>query len=206
MGNFNEKLNGLKPYVTSIRMAEGITVIDTVFNDGWEIPIDTNVGHQTLPEKPNYYMLHPLNKDTGLDEMLDYVQETIRLNVEREKKVDLLTVKVRELEAIFMSKNLKECESLTFTFKVESKKISDTINIPINQVKDLTVKKDNKAAEVPPSPQKVKKQPVNSYAKHGGIDLPPKKGEKIVVEDFEPVKVVCKCGPEEVCPECVDSK
>jgi hypothetical protein len=55
----------------------------------------------------------------GLDELLAYVDRTIKLNQEREKKHDLLREKVNELKEIFKKNSLKKLTTLKFSFTEE---------------------------------------------------------------------------------------
>ena len=89
MGNINDKVKELHPHVLSIRFTNGLTVVDCAFKDGWALPSSSVVGNETTPDKPNYYMLYPLNEKVGIDEMLDYVTYVIKANIERELKIKL---------------------------------------------------------------------------------------------------------------------
>ena len=98
MTKMKEKLSALQPYVLSIRFVKDLTVVDTLFKEGWSIPPSKLVGHQTTPDKPNYYMLHALDDKIDIDEILDYVTEIIKVNIEREQKLVLLQEKITDKE------------------------------------------------------------------------------------------------------------
>jgi hypothetical protein len=55
-------------------------------------------------------------EEVDIDDLLDYVQEVINLNIEREKKYELLKVKVDELKRIFKENTLTKLQRLKFTF------------------------------------------------------------------------------------------
>jgi hypothetical protein len=172
-------------------------------------------------------MLYPNNEDIGVDEMLDYVGYVIKVNVEREMKIELLQVKIRELKEIFGNYSLETCKTLKFNFSDTLNDTSDDedYNIPIMSNKEGEDKKEKEITseinessgieEVNPSKTKQDDKSdedvrrFNQTAKVGNetFDLPPKKGDKIMVEDFEEPQVVCKCDPNDpndVCPVCIE--
>jgi hypothetical protein len=118
MTNFNHRLEELQPYVMSIRFNKGLTVIDGSFKEGWSVPKTNTIDYKQLEDKPNYYMLYGKTEDTGVDEILDYVEKVILLNVEREMKYQLLRTKKKELEEIFKVSSLDKCKTLRFQFTV----------------------------------------------------------------------------------------
>lgn len=211
MSNINKRLNELSPHVSSIRFTNGISVIDSFFKDGWSIPKSTVVGYETLPDKPNYYMLYPLKEDVGIDEMLDYVSHIIKVNVEREIKLQLVQEKIKELKQIFAKNSLIRCKTLKFTFsdeKIESDEditlddipfIEDEgVNEEVNEEVNFKEVSDKDIAEFNNKTAKVNNET---------FDLPPKKGEKILLEDYNEPDVVCKCDPNDpnqMCPVCVE--
>ena len=67
----------------------------------------------------NYYMLLSEVPGVGLDELLAFVDRTIKLNIEREKKHDLLKVKFAELKEVFKKTSLDKLKTLKFTFTEE---------------------------------------------------------------------------------------
>jgi hypothetical protein len=64
-------------------------------------------------------MLFSESPNIGLDELLAYVDKTIKLNLEREKKHELLRVKVNELKELFRTNSLQKLNRLKFTFTEE---------------------------------------------------------------------------------------
>jgi len=58
-------------------------------------------------------------KGIGLDELLDYVDKTIKINLEREKKHELLKEKVNEMKEIFKKHPLTKLVRMRFTFDDE---------------------------------------------------------------------------------------
>jgi hypothetical protein len=227
MSNINKRIKELTPYVLGIRFKDTLSVVDTNFKEGWELPPSNDIGYETMASKPNYYMLYPNNEDIGVDEMLDYVGYVIKVNVEREMKIELLQVKIRELKEIFGNYSLETCKTLKFNFSDTLNDTSDDedYNIPIMSNKEGEDKKEkeitseinessgieevnaSKTKQDDKSDEDVRR--FNQTAKVGNetFDLPPKKGDKIMVEDFEEPQVVCKCDPNDpndVCPVCIE--
>jgi len=218
MSNINKRLNELSPHVLGIRFTNNISVVDTFFKEGWSLPKSDIVGHEAIPNRDNNYMLYPQNEGVGVDEMLDYVAYVIRVNIEREKKIELLQVKINELKHIFTKSSLAKCETLTFKFSdlLEPKvEMPDDIDLPIidSQIAETSSVIENviteeeisdvPIAEVPKNTKEVERfntAKVNNET----FDLPPK--GKIIVEEFNAPDVVCKCDPNDsnqVCPECI---
>lgn len=221
MSNINKRLSELSPHVLGIRFTKGIAVIDTFFKEGWTLPQSDTVGHEAVPNREQIYMLWPQNENVGVDEMLDYVAYVIKVNIEREQKIELLQVKINELKNIFTKQPLSKCKTLRFTF--EESLMPSTINGPDGEI-DLPIMQNKPKVENVVTEADLEKVPVaeapkndaeverfNRQARVGNeiIDLPPKKNGKIEVQDFNEPEVVCKCDPNDpnqACPACIDSK
>ena len=119
MSNIQKTLDSLQPYVIGIRYVEGTPVVDAVFKEGWSVPADNNVKMAKGDESMNYYMLFSELPNIGLDELFAYVDKVIKLNLEREKKHELLRVKVNELKEVFKKNTLAKLTRLKFTFAEE---------------------------------------------------------------------------------------
>jgi hypothetical protein len=232
MGNINNKVKELHPHVLSIRFMDGLTVIDCAFKDGWAIPKSDAVGHETSPDKPNYYMLYPLSENVGIDEMLDYVTYVIKVNIERELKIKLLQIKVNELKQLFTKTSLAKCKTIQFEFKTN---LDITTEDNINLDEMPIYNENTRQAELSEYPNDAVNEAVNDgeldYVKpisrqdvindkdvnnvnpatasfnNETFDLPPKKNNKVVeVQEFAIPEVICKCDPldpNQVCPACI---
>ena len=119
MSSIQKTLDSLQPYVIGIRYLEGLPLVDTVFKEGWTVPEDPKITKVKGDEGMNYYMIYSENKKVGIDELLAFVDKTIKLNLEREKKHDLLRVKVEELKKLFRETPLAKLSRLKFTFSEE---------------------------------------------------------------------------------------
>lgn len=119
MSNIQKTLDSLQPYVIGIRYLEGTPLVDAVFKEGWTVPEDPKVKKVKGNDEMNYFMLFSEIEEIGLDELLAYVKKTIDINVEREKKHDLLREKVNELKEVFKKNSLDKLKRLKFTFNEE---------------------------------------------------------------------------------------
>ena len=113
MANLQKALNALKPYVISIRYVEDLVVVDTIFKTGWNLIESSTIKRiKGEDETLNYYMIFSDNPNIGLDELLDYVSNVIKINLDREKKHDLLRAKVNELKEVFKKHTLSQLSRL----------------------------------------------------------------------------------------------
>ena len=119
MANLQKTLDALQPYVIGIRYLEGYPVVDAIFKDGWALPESDSIKRVKGDEGLNYYMLFSEKDGIGLDELLEYVDLVIKVNVEREKKHELLKEKVNELKELFKKTPLVKLKRLKFSFNDE---------------------------------------------------------------------------------------
>ena len=117
--NIQKTLDSLQPYVIGIRYLEGTPLVDAVFKEGWNVPEDAKIKKIKGNDDMNYFMLLSEIPGVGLDELLAFVDKTIKLNIEREKKHDLLKVKFNELKEVFKKTSLDKLKNLKFTFTEE---------------------------------------------------------------------------------------
>jgi len=121
MSNLQKTLDSLQPYVIGIRYVEGTPVVDVIFKEDWSVPEDPKIKKIKGREDVNYFMIYADTdaNGVGLDELLVYVERTIKLNQEREKKQELLRKKVNELKELFKRTSLIKLNRLKFTFEDE---------------------------------------------------------------------------------------
>jgi hypothetical protein len=136
MSTIQEKINTLQPYLSGIRYLDGLQLVDATFKDGWVIP-DSKIIRKEKIEN-NYFMFFSEDKSVTIDDLLDYIGSIIELNIEREKKYELLRLKVKELQELFKEYPLSKLETLNFSF-----------NNPVNNndIPDFSVFDINKDAD-----------------------------------------------------------
>lgn len=259
--NIQNRLNALQPYVIGVRFQNGMSIVDAVFTKGWTVPkSELILSNKGDAEELNYHMFFSQDENIGLDEILDYIEKIIGLNIEREKKHELLKVKVKELQDIFRQNPLSKLLKMKYVLP-EDKLVSDMEDDendvvefdlgPINQPTPKPVSKPEPVAIETPQPKvtpqekknhndpNVRRAPngeiipplqpedkgelsdefekydltgkdetiITKNVKGNKIDLPKKSKSTIEIVEFEePTNIVCKCGPDDVCPACEETK
>jgi len=113
--NIEKRIKSLQPYVIQMRFSNGVGIVDVVFKDGWKVPTSKVIDAVKGEDKSvNYYMFYTEKDDLGLDDVLDYIEQVINMNVEREKKYELLKVKTEELKDVFRKNPLSKLQNMTF--------------------------------------------------------------------------------------------
>ncbi len=130
-----ENLDRFQPYLLGIRYVEGIPLLDVVLKDGWIVPDEKDVNKMKGGDDSiNYYMLFSENKVKSLDELLEYLNGVINLNLEREQKHELLKIKVNELKEFFKVNTLAKLKKLKFIITDEIKNVEDEFDLNIDEV------------------------------------------------------------------------
>lgn len=211
--NIQQRINSLQPYVVQIRFVNGTSVVDTVFKQGWRVPQSTVI--QSVKgddESTNYHMFYTEKEELGIDDVLDYIEQVIEINVEREKKYELLKVKTEELKELFKKNPLNKLQNMKFVLGGESL-VPDTMPEDFDEISMDDV--DDEVGETyVEEPIRNNRQTNHSNVeveepvvriRNQEVELPPR-GQKIEVEDFSEPVTVCKCGPDDMCPICIDEK
>lgn len=133
MKKIQEILDSLQPYVIGIRYLEGTVLVDVVFKEGWVVPDDNFVKKEKGTDTMNYYMLYSDSPKVGLDEILSYVEKVIKINLEKEKKYELLKTKVNELKELFKNNSLIKLNNLKFTFSEDLVPNMSEFNLEIDE-------------------------------------------------------------------------
>lgn len=223
MSKIQNKLESLQPYVVGIRYIERIPFIDVIFKEGWNVPKSEIIKRHINEENQNHYIFFSEKEGIGIDEILDFAEKIINLNIEREKKHELLKVKVKDLQKIFTENPLSKLKTIKFTFgqeqlipdimeneeileqveEIEMKDEIHQIHKPIDNPTVHEIPEIIEAEDITPQPRTTLK--INDKPK---VELPPK--GKIELEVHELPKNMtegtCECGPDEYCPKCMDEK
>lgn len=154
--NIQKTLDSLQPYVIGIRYLEGTPLVDVVFKEGWNVPDDSKIKKIKGNDDMNYFMLLSEIPGVGLDELLAFVEKTIKLNIEREKKHDLLKVKFNELKEVFKKTSLDKLKNLKFTFAEEDL-------VPTLTEFDIDDFDEEEITPQPLPPEKIVLEEYNSY-------------------------------------------
>jgi hypothetical protein len=205
MSNIQERLDSLQPHIKGIRYVQGVQVVDAVFKNGWTIPESDVIKKDLIEEEGNYYVFYTEKEGVTFDDLLEYIEGIISINIEKEKKNELFKTKVKELQEIFKSNTLSKLK--LFKFKFDEPDLMTSLN-NINIDSDNVVNDIKEEVETTEEVEKEIKEEVvventttTKKVKNQEIELPPKK-EKIELQEFKKPNIVCKCGKGEVCIAC----
>lgn len=215
-----KKFNQLKPYVVQIRFPDELSVVDTIFPEGWTVPTSKHIKVGKSEESVNYHMFYSENPAITIDDIMNFIEETIRINIEREKKYELLKAKVQELKIFFNNNPLNKLQNMKFVLGdvnlLPEKLTEDILNSEFDLDMDDDIPVATSIEEPAPeinNPEVIAEtdpdydvQQFNNRFRHQDIELPPKKGNKVEVEVFEvPVgDGPCTHDPDQFCPKCMD--
>ena len=235
MANLQKTLDALQPYVIGIRYLDGIPVVDTVFKDGWTLPDSNLIDKAKGNDEMNYYMLFSNKDGIGLDELLEYVSITIKVNVEKEKKHELLKVKVNELKELFKKTSLAKLQRLVFSFDEEdlmpvlSDLNLDETNIEV-KTEEISNINSTEIEEQPTQPEinekeltdeeleileeekraenykKIKEQQKSSSQLETIKNKVELPPKKTIQSELKEIEEICDCGPYDACAKCIDKK
>ena len=211
MSNIQKRLESLKPYIIGMRFADGIPIVDVRLKEGWIVPDSKVISKEQGEKDKNYYMFYCEKPEIGMDELLDYAEAVIAANKDREKKQELLNIKITELKILFKSTSLAKLQNLKFVLDEDvnndlanedikvNEPIVAVVEEPKEEIKEVVVE-ESPAPVVQPQ---IKRSPL---IKHQKVELPPK--GKIVLEDFQSADTEgeCSCGPDEACSKCIGKK
>lgn len=227
MSKIQEKLDSLQPYINGVRYIEGMQIVDAVFKEGWNVPNSEVIRKELVDKELNYYMFFSDREGVTFDDLLDYVENIIKINIERENKYILLKAKVKELQVIFKENSLSKLKNLKFSFTEED-------ITPSFMEMDLTEELDNpnvvdviidrpmiehrepeihSSHEVEANPIPFDPGPIDGPTIHNSngqnIELPPRHN-KVELENYDiPDNIKsgpCSCGENQACPKCMDYK
>ena len=222
MSKIQDKLNKLKPYVVGIRYAEDVLIVEAIFKSDWVNIPSKLIKSAPIEDGTNHHVFFSQEDGIGVDELLDYVESIIKVNVERELKHEFLKTKVKELQVLFSKNTLDKLKTIKFILGPEQlisdDMVPDDILSQIEEpIKETTIQEPTNNNEVKSiidaeditPPQYEPTQTTRKISNKPIVELPPK-GKKIEVEIHElPTHMTegpCNCAPDEYCPKCIDSK
>jgi hypothetical protein len=234
MSNLQKALQSLQPFLIGIRYLDSIPVVDAKFKEGWFVPDSKYIKKAKSEGESNHYIFYSETEGIGLDELLEFLQTTINANIEREKKIELLKIKVVELKEVFNNNPLFKLEHIKFCFdeqdlvpelndlkiseedfKPENKELEKTQ--PEKQIVEQFPKKEEEYADNPEMSDEEKEilaedERAANFKKWKENNAKKTKASKIelppkkIMAEVEAIDGNCNCGPEEACPKCIDKK
>ena len=116
MGGIQNRLDKLMPYVKGMRFVKNTAVVDVQLKENWIIVKSDKILYQKGKNEENYFMFFSEGGSSTFDDILDFVEKTINFNIENEKKLELIKVKIEELKRHFETKSLDVLRTLKFGF------------------------------------------------------------------------------------------
>lgn len=117
----DDKIKPLRPYILSIRYKDEMAIIDVKLKENWKVPSTRKglIGVQPYAQYPGTYMFHSDGDNIGVDDIIDYIEEVVKINIERERKLELLSTKRNELAAFFQKHSFDELKRMVFIIEPE---------------------------------------------------------------------------------------
>ena len=131
-----DRLDILLPYLQEIKFSQNIVLVGGLFYPKWIVKDSPSAEIKTHKTGPNddgkvvYHFYGEKNK-INIDTLLDFLEEGINENLDRERKEDLFKKKVEELKNVFKSSTLTDLESLLI--KVGEEEIATKEKIKENE-------------------------------------------------------------------------
>ena len=116
MGGIQQRLSNLKPYVKGMRFVNTTSVVDVQLKDNWAIIESKTILYKRGKTEENYFMFYSEDESISFDEILDHIEKIINFNIENEKKLELIKIKIEELKKHFETKSLDVLKTLKFEF------------------------------------------------------------------------------------------
>jgi hypothetical protein len=112
MMKIDDKISDIKPHILTMRYQGELSIIDVKLKQGWRVDESKLIGIKKYPDMPNTYMF--FSPEVGLDGIIEFVRDLINMNIEIEKKEELLRAKTAELQEFFTSNSLEDLYNLEF--------------------------------------------------------------------------------------------
>lgn len=120
-----DKINEIKPYFKSLESYNDALIVRVQFPSKWVVfPSDDGLIKPAPSDNAahEFFYYGDVNK-VSLEDIFDFIKNTIEINESMEIKAKMLVEKVNELKKLFEEKSLDEIKTLQFTFgKVQKPK------------------------------------------------------------------------------------
>lgn len=226
MSEIQKAFQAMQPYLVGVRYVDGTPILDIRFKAEWVLPKSSQISQAKVEGETDQYILFSQTKGIGLDELLVYLEASIKANVEREKKVELLKVKINELKELFNSNSLIKLQQLKYIFHQDEEMptldvftpepyvaptptpepVVETSQVVQEGVYDPTLTEEEREilAEEKRAENFKKYREVVGDTKKKLVKTAPKASIQTAIAEME--EPTCNCGPDEYCTKCIDSK
>jgi len=112
-----ERLDILLPYLQEIKFSENIVLVGGLFYPKWSVKETSSTElkvHKTGANEEGKVLYHFYGEKNkiNVDMLLNFLEEVINENLDRERKEDLFKKKVEELKTVFKTNTLTDLEKL----------------------------------------------------------------------------------------------
>jgi len=120
--NITTRIEPLLPYLSEIKFSDNLLLIGGLFYPKWIVnqkknsPVKTHKTGNDEQGKVIYHFYTEKNK-LDIDGLLDYFEEVVNENLDRERKEDLFKKKMEELKVVFKTNTLTDLENLEIDIK-----------------------------------------------------------------------------------------
>lgn len=126
-----EKIDKISKYFKSLEINNGVLILKVQFPSKWGVfsSDDEKIKVAKSEEIANEWFYYGDYGVISFDDMVDFVQNTINVNLSAEEKLTLLNEKFDELKTIFANEPLENLKNLRFVFgKRKKTKKNDSEN------------------------------------------------------------------------------
>ena len=105
-------------YFRGMEMTNGILIIKVLYEDKWGVypNKEETIKVAKSNDTPNEWYYYGDFEVISFDEIFDLIEETVTMNINAAKKIELLNQKFEELKNIFATERLEKLETLYFAF------------------------------------------------------------------------------------------
>lgn len=106
-------------YFRGMEMTNGILIVKVLYEDKWGVypKEDESVKVAKSNEIANEWYYYGDFDIITFDDVFDLIEETVEMNINAAKKIELLNQKFEELKNIFATESLQKLETLYFAFE-----------------------------------------------------------------------------------------
>lgn len=113
-----KRIEKIQEYFVGIEITNNTTIIRITYPSKWGVfPNKTNtIQVAKSDEQENLWFYYADYEIVAVDEIFDLIDDTIKMNLDAQKKIELLHEKFEELKNLFASNSLETLETLYFAF------------------------------------------------------------------------------------------
>ena len=155
------KIELIKPYFRSLETYNDALIIRVQFPPKWTVfpSDDGKIKAAPSDQKAYEYFYYGDSNKVSLDDIFDFIKETIEVNQSIEEKAKLLVEKTKELQELFETTPLEKLKTLNFVMEdikkpktkrkyTRRKKVQENVKEePISKPEDTSIKKGPIAEE-----------------------------------------------------------